>query len=62
MRLPTRSNCLGSNQSQTNRLSVHERIEYNDIDQRVFNRSAHDQLGKRSVDESLIQEEEEHAW
>ena len=75
MRLPTRNNCPEYNgqywefrQSQVNRWSIHDRIEYkhNDVDQRLKNRSIHDQLGKRVVDQNWADyeedDDEEYVW
>ena len=55
LRLLTRNNCPECSeqywefrQSQVNRWSIHDRIDYqrNDVDQRLKNRSIHDRLGK----------------
>ena len=55
LRLPTRNNCPKCSerywkfrQSQVNRRSIHDRIEYqhNDVDQRLKNRSIYDRLRK----------------
>ena len=74
MKLPTRNNCPKYNeqywefrQSQVNRRSIHDRIEYhrNDVDQRLKNRSIHDQLRKRVVDQNWAnyeEDDEEYVW
>ena len=75
MRLPTKNNCPECNkqywefrQSQVNRRSIHDRIEYqhNDVDRRLKNRSIHDRLGKRVVDQNWAgyeeEDDEEYVW
>ena len=75
LRLPTRNNCPECNeqywefrQSQVNHRSIHDRIEYqrNDVDQRLKNRSIHDRLGKRVVDQNWAdyeeKDDEEYVW
>ena len=68
LRLPTRNSCPECSeqywefrQSQVNRRSIHDRIEYqhNDVDRRLKNRSIHDRLGKRVVDQNQADYEEE---
>ena len=55
-------------QSQVNRQSIHDRIEYqrNDVDQRLKNRSIHDWLGKQVVDQNCAdyeeEDDEEYVW
>ena len=47
-------------QSQANLRSIHARIEYHhNMDQRLKNRSVHDRLGKRVVDQNWADYEEE---
>ena len=74
MRLPTRNNCPECNeqycefrQSQVNCRSIHDQIEYqhNDVDRRLKNRSVHDRLRKRVVDQNWAnyeEEDEEYVW
>ena len=76
MKLPTRNNCPECSeqywefrQSQANSQSIHARIEYHhsNMDQRLKNRSAHDRLGKRVVDQNWTDyekesNEEEYVW
>ena len=75
MRLPTRNNypeCIEQywefRQSQVNRQSIHDQIEYqhNDVDRRLKNRSIHDRLGKRVVDQNWAdyeeEDDEEYVW
>ena len=61
LKLPTKNNCLECSeqywefrQSQANHRSIHARDEYhhNNMDRRLKNRSVHDQLGKRVVDQN----------
>ena len=74
MKLPTRNNCLECSEqywefreSQANRQSIHARIEYHQMDRRLKNRSVHDRLGKRVVDQNWVDyeeegDEEEYVW
>jgi len=75
LRLPTRNNCPECSeqywkfrQSEVNRQSIHDRIEYqhNDVDRRLKNRSIHDRLGKRVVDQNWAgyeeEDDEEYVW
>ena len=75
MRLPTRNNCPECSeqywkfrQSEVNRQSIHDRIEYqhNDVDRCLKNRSIHDRLGKRVVDQNYAdyedEDDEEYVW
>ena len=75
MKLPTRNNCLECSeqywefrQSQANRRSIHARDEYhhNNMDRCLRNRSVHDWLGKRVVDQNWVDygedNEEEYVW
>ena len=68
LRLPTRNNCLECSekywefrQSQANRRFVHAQDEYhhNNMDWCLKNRSVHDQLGKRVVNQNWADHEEE---
>ena len=68
LRLPTRNNCPECSeqywefrQSQANRWSIHAREEYHHdrMDRRLKNRSVHDRLGKRVVDQNWADYEEE---
>ena len=68
LKLPTRNNCLECSeqywefrQSQANRWSIHDQIEYqhNDVDRRLKNRSIHDRLGKWVIDQNWADYEEE---
>ena len=67
LKLPIRNNCPECSeqywefrQSQANRRSIHARIEYHhNMDQRLKNRSVHDRLGKRVVDQNWADYEEE---
>ena len=68
MKLPTRNDCLECSeqywefrQSQANRQSIHAQDEYyhNNMDRRLKNRSVHDRLGKRVVDQIWTDYEEE---
>ena len=68
MKLPTRNNCPECSehywefrQSQANRRSIHAQDEYhhNNMDRRLKNRSVHDRLGKRVVDQNWADYEEE---
>ena len=61
LKLPTRNNCPECSeqywefrQSQANHRSIHARIEYHydNMDHRLKNRSVHDRLGKRVVDQN----------
>ena len=61
LKFPTRNNCPECSeqywefrQSQANRRSIHPRDEYhhNNMDRRLKNRSVHDRLGKRVVDQN----------
>ena len=65
--MPTRYNCPECSkqywefrQSQANRRSIHAREEYHhdSMDQRLKNRSVHDRLGKRVVDQNWADYEE----
>ena len=76
LKLPTRNNCLECSeqywefrQSQANHRSIHARLEYHhdNMDRRLKNRSVHDQLGKRVVDQNWADyeeegDEEEYVW
>ena len=75
MRLSTRNNCSECSeqcwefrQSQVNRRSIHDRIEYqhNDVDRCLKNRSIHDRLRKRVVDQNWVhfeeEDDEEYVW
>ena len=75
LRLPTRNNCpeyreqyWEFRQSQVNSWSIHDQIEYqcNDVDRRLKNRSIHDRLGKRVVDQNWAdyeeEDDEEYVW
>ena len=76
MKLPTRNNCPKCSeqywefrQSQANRWSIHARIEYHhdNTDRWLKNRSVHDRLRKRVVDQNLADyeedsNEEEYVW
>ena len=75
MKLPNRNNCLKCSeqywefrQSQANRRSIHARDEYhhNNMDQRLKNKSVHDRLGKRVVDQNCADyeedSEEDYVW
>ena len=66
--MPTRNNCPECSeqywefrQSQANRWSIYARDEYhhNNMDQRLKNKSVHDWLGKRVVDQDWADHEEE---
>ena len=66
--MPTRNNCPEYNeqywefwQSQANHRSIHARDEYhhNNRDRRLKNRSVHDRLGKRVIDQNWADHEEE---
>ena len=68
LKLTTRNNCLECSeqywefrQSQANHRSIHAQDEYhhNNMDWRLKNRSVHDQLGKRVVDQNWADYEEE---
>ena len=73
--MPTRNNCPECSdqcwefrQSQTNRRSIHAQDAYhhNNMDRRLKNKSVHDQLGKRVVDQDWTDYEEgnerEYVW
>ena len=73
--MPTSNNCLECNeqywkfrQSQVNRRSIHDRIEYqhNEVDRRLKNRSIQDRLRKRVVDQNWADyeedDDEEYVW
>ena len=73
--MPTRNNCPEYSeqywefrQSQVNCRYIHDRIEYqrNDVDWRLKNRSIHDRLRKRVVDQNWTdyeeEEDEEYVW
>ena len=74
--MPTRHNCPECSnqhwefrQSQINRRSIHAQDAHrqNNIDRRLKNKSIHDRLGKRVVDQDLADHEEgnnqrEHVW
>ena len=75
MSLPTINNCLECSeqywefrQSQVNHLYIHDRIEYqrNDVDRCLKNRSIHDRLRKRVVDQNWAdyedKDDEEYVW
>ena len=75
LRLPTRNNFLECNeqywksrQSQVKHQFIYDRIEYqrNDVDRRLKNRSIHDRLGKRVVDQNWAdyeeEDDEEYVW
>ena len=76
MKLPSRHDCPEySNQyreyrqSQTNRRSIHAQDAYhhNNMDRRLKNKSVHDQLGKRVVDQDWADygeedSEKEYVW
>ena len=76
MKLPTKNNCPECNeqywefrQSQANRWCIHARDEYhnNNMDLRLKNRSVHDWLRKRVVDQNWTDyeeegDEEEYVW
>ena len=66
--MPTKNNCPECNEqywefrrSQANRRCIHARDEYhnNNMDLRLKNRSVHDWLGKRDVDQNWADYEEE---
>jgi hypothetical protein len=68
LKLPTRNNCPECSeqywefrQSQAKRRSIHARDEYhhNNMDRRLKNRSIHNRLGKRVVDQNWADYEEE---
>ena len=68
LKLPTRNNCPECSdqywefrQSQANHRSIHAQHEYhhNNMDRRLKNRSVHDRLGKRVVDQNWADYEEE---
>ena len=68
MKLPTRHDYLECSnqywefrQSQTNRRSIHVQDAYyhNNVDRRLKNRSVHNRLGKRVVDQDWTDYEEE---
>ena len=74
--MSTRNNCPECSeqywefrQSQANHRSIHAQDEYhhNNMDPRLKNRSVHDRLGKRVVDQNWIDyeeegDEEEYVW
>ena len=73
LKLPTRHNCpecsnqyLEFMQSQANRWSIHERLNYqsNNMDRRIKNKGVHDRLGEHAYDQSWVghDEEKEYAW
>ena len=55
-------------QSKVNRRSIHDQIEYqrNDVDRCLKNRSIHDRLEKRVVDQNWAdyeeEDDEEYVW
>ena len=71
LKLPIRNNCPECSdqywefrQSQANHRSIYAQDEYhhNNMDQRLKNRSVHDRLGKRVVDQNWADYEEEYIW
>ena len=74
--MPTKNNCPKCieqywkfRQSQANRQSIHAQDEYyhNNMDRRLKNRSVHDRLVKRVVDQNWVDyeekgDEEEYVW
>jgi hypothetical protein len=73
LKLPTRCNCLACSnqcaefrQSQSNRRSIHERLNYqsDSMDRRIKNKRVHDRLDKRVCDQNWTDhdEEKDYIW